>query len=46
MKINIKVGNNRFLKKLYENDNKKAILIENMCAKNYYFGKLYYKIKC
>lgn len=45
LKININQYNNRFYRKLYEKENKKAVLIENICKKSYFMGRVYYKIK-
>lgn len=43
MRININSKNNRFYKKFYKNDSKRAILLEYICKKNYFLGRLYYK---
>ena len=45
LKININTKNNKFYKKLYENDCKKALIIEEICKKSYILGQLYYKVR-
>lgn len=45
LKININSKNNHFYKLLYEDDCKKTLILEEICKRSYYLGKLYYKIK-
>lgn len=45
LKININTKNNKFYRKLYENDCKKALIIEGICQKSYILGQLYYKVR-
>lgn len=45
LRININSRNNRFYKKLYINDCKKALIVEEICKSSYCLGRLYYKFK-
>lgn len=45
LKININSKNNRFYRKMYEKDTKRARILEEIFKRNYTFGYLYYKIK-
>ena len=45
LNININTKNNKFYKKLYKNDCKKALIIEEICKKSYILGQLYYKVR-
>lgn len=45
LKININMKNNRFYRKMYEKDTKRARILEEIFKRNYTFGYLYYKIK-
>lgn len=45
LNISINQFNNKFYKKMFKNESKKAIFLENLLSRNYFFGKLYYKIK-
>lgn len=44
LKISINSKNNRFYKKLYENDPKKVLVVEGICKRSYILGHLYYKV--
>lgn len=43
--ININVKNNKFYRKMYEEDTRKSKILEEIFKKNYILGYLYYKIK-
>ena len=45
LNININSKNNKFYKKLYKNDCKKDLIIEEICKKSYILGQLYYKVR-
>ena len=45
LNININSKNNKFYKKLYKNDCKKDLIIEEICKKSYILGQLYYKLR-
>lgn len=44
LKITINSKNNRFYKMLYENDCKKALVVEEICKRSYILGHLYHKV--
>lgn len=44
LKININAKNNKFYKKLYKNDCKKALVVEAICKRSYILGHLYHKV--
>ena len=44
LKININTKNNNFYRRLYKNDSKKALIVEEICKNSYMLGQLYYKV--
>ena len=45
MGIKISSKNNNLYKKLYENDGRKAEIIDSICRKSYFLGCLYYRLR-
>lgn len=44
LKININTRNNRFYRKMYEKDTRRARILEALFKRNYFIGYIYYKI--